>query len=191
VEARRPQTGRPASLLALAVWLFLKHRGRLYASLVYGFGLALLVKVGMVMHEHFPARYFKYVLLLVALAVVAGLLVRLLRSMAFPKPDWLLKQYRDAYEHFLCPICAHPIRRGPLKHLFWTRSSLKRLRIPDGSATAADEPYVCPACVTTLFEACPACRHIRHSLLPACEHCGQVKTTVPPAGQTASGAASS
>lgn len=162
-------------LLAAAVWLFLKKRGALYAPLVHGFGLAVLVKVGFVMHEHFPTLYFKYILLGAALLLVAGILLYLLRVMAFPKPDWLLKQYRDAYEHFFCPACDYPIRRGPLKYFSWTRSSLKKLQAPALSAVPPDEPYVCPACGTCLFEECPSCKSIRHSLLPACAHCGAEK----------------
>jgi hypothetical protein len=102
-------------LLGFAVWLFLKQRSGLYSPLIYGFGLALLVRVTLVMHEHFPRRYFKYILIAGALLVVGGILVYLLRVLAFPKLDWLLKQYREAYEHFLCPVCSYPIRRGVLK----------------------------------------------------------------------------
>jgi len=166
-------------LLALAVWLFLKQRGGLYASLAYGFGLALLVKVGVVMHEYFPRRYFKYVLIVIAIALVARILIYLLRTMAFPKLDWLLKQYREAYEHFLCPVCGHPIRRGPLKHLFWTRSSLKKLHVPVNSTDASDAFYTCPVCATALFEECPSCKKVRHSLLPACSNCGVSKQIQP------------
>lgn len=165
-------------LLALAVWLFLQKRGSLYAPLAYGFGFALLVKVGQVMHEHFPTRYFKYILIAIAIAVVTRILVYLLRAKAFPKLDWLLKQYREAYEHFFCPVCSHPIRRGPRQHMFWTRASLKKLPVPDTGASG-DDPYTCPACATALFEECPACKHIRHSLLPACSHCGVTKEIQP------------
>lgn len=168
-------------LLGAAVWLFLKKRGALFAPLIYGFGLALIIKVTLVMHEHFPRRYFKYILILAALLLVTRILVYLLRSMAFPKLDWLLKQYREAYEHFLCPVCSYPIRRGPLKSLFWTRSSLKKLKVPTSDPAAAEEPYVCPVCATALFEECPACKHLRHSLLPACVHCGAEKPLQPAA----------
>jgi len=182
-------------LLALAVWLFLKQRGGLYASLIYGFGLALIVKVGVVMHEYFPRVYFKYVLIVIAILLVARVLVYLLRAMAFPKLDWLLKQYREAYEHFLCPVCAHPIRRGPRQHLFWTRSSIKKLPIPASAGPSDDGPYTCPVCATSLYEPCPSCQQIRHTLLPACTHCGLTKPVPtaggavpnrPTAGQTAS-----
>ena len=165
-------------LLALAVWLFLKKRGNLYVPLFYGFGLALLVKVVLVIHEHFPTRYFKYILIVIAIALVTRILVYLLRATAFPKIDWLLKQYRDAYEHFFCPVCSHQIRRGPRQHLFWTRSSLKKLCVP-AAGSDVDVTYTCPACATPLFEECPACKQIRHSLLPACTHCGATKELEP------------
>src|SRR5947209_6165691 len=51
-----------APLLVVAVVLFIRRRGTLYAPLIYAFGIALLVKVALVMHEYFPSRYFKYVL---------------------------------------------------------------------------------------------------------------------------------
>ncbi len=162
-------------LLVLAVWLFLKRRGGLYAPLIYGLGLAVLVKTLMVMHEHFPRRYFKYVLIVMALLLVARILVYLLRLAAFPRADWLLRQYREAYERFACPICAYPIRRGPLKYLYWNRRSLKKLNVPLAAEGATDEPYTCPACGTRLFEECPACKRMRHSLLPICSQCGAEK----------------
>jgi predicted RNA-binding Zn-ribbon protein involved in translation (DUF1610 family) len=168
-------------LLALAVWLFIKRRGTLYAPLVYGFGLALVVRVALVMHQHFPRRYFKYILVVVALVLVARVLVYLLRAVAFPKLDWLLKQYREAYEHFLCPVCAYPIRRGALKYLFWNRRNVKKLVVQASPTNLVDEPYVCPVCGTRLYEKCERCQGIRHSLLPACDHCGAEKPIVAPA----------
>jgi predicted RNA-binding Zn-ribbon protein involved in translation (DUF1610 family) len=163
-------------LLALAVWLFLRKRNSMYAPLIYGLGVVTLVRVGWVIHEHFPRRYFKYVLIGAALLVVARVLVYLLRMTSHPKTDWLLRQYREAYQHFLCPVCRYPIRRGPLKYLFWDRRSLKKVTtIAASGPPVAEEPYTCPVCGTRLFEECPACRNIRHSLLPSCTRCGAEK----------------
>jgi predicted RNA-binding Zn-ribbon protein involved in translation (DUF1610 family) len=159
-------------LLLAAVLLFLTKRTSLYAPLIYAFGIAVLAKVILVMHEHFPRRYFKYVLIVAALALVARILVYLLRMVAFPKTDWLLKQYREAYEHFLCPVCNYPIRRGPLKYLFWTRRTLKKVQFAPDASAEAEGPYVCPVCGTRLFEECESCHAIRHSLLPVCAKCG-------------------
>lgn len=164
-------------LLVVAVVLFLKKRSSLYAPLIYACGIALLLKVALVMHEYFPSRYFKYVLILTCLVVVVRVLTYLLRMVAFPKRDWLLKQYREAYEAFFCPVCEYPIRRGPLKYVFWSRRSVKKLQFPPAISTEPEQPYTCPMCSTRLFEECTNCHGIRHSLLPACEKCG-AETTV-------------
>lgn len=162
-------------LLAVAVFLFLRYRGSAYAPAVYAIGMAVAAKVLLVMHEHFPRRYFKYLLIAAALAVVGRVLLHLLRQTAAPRQDWILKQYREAYEHHLCPRCSYPIRRGPLRFAFWTRRSLKRLVIPAQAGPAEDTPYVCPSCRTSLFETCPECGAVRHALLPACSRCGAEK----------------
>ena len=159
-------------LVLLAVFLFVKGRRGLYAPLIHAFGIAVLVRVGLVMHEYFPSRYFKYILILVSLAVVAWVLVHLLRTIAFPRRDWLLKRYREAYERFACPVCDYPIRRGPLRYLLWTRRSLKKIAALADPAGDTDEPYTCPSCGTRLYEECDVCHGTRHSLLPACEKCG-------------------
>jgi predicted RNA-binding Zn-ribbon protein involved in translation (DUF1610 family) len=163
-------------LLLLAVVLFLKLRDGTYAPLIYAFGIAVLLKVALVMHEHFPSRYFKYVLILAALAIVVRILVYLLRMIAFPRKDWLLKQYREAYEVFLCPICSYPIRRGPLKYVFWTRRTIKKMAPRSTDETDSEELYTCPTCSTQLYEKCAKCGEVRHSLLPTCQKCGDTKT---------------
>lgn len=158
-------------LLMIGLWLYLKYRSGPYWALIYAFGIAVVIKVGMVMHDYFPASYFKYVLLFTLLLVTFRILVFLLGAVAFPKKEWLLKQYREAYESFLCPICEHPIRRGPLKYMAWTKRSIRRMStpaIPEG----VEESYCCPACTTSLFAPCASCGKIRHVLLPACSHCG-------------------
>lgn len=162
--------------LALGVsWIFMKKRATVYRPLIYASGIAVYWKLGLVIHEHFPSRFFKYALILVALGIVLKTLVYLLRMIVAPKRDWLLRQYREAYEKFLCPICAYPIRRGPLKYLFWTSRSLKKMAFPQTSEPIRDEPYTCPCCATTLFEKCGDCESVRPALLPACDHCGAEK----------------
>lgn len=171
-------------LVIAGVVLFVKYRRSLYAPMVHAYGLAVLVRVGLVMHEYFPARYFKYVLILVSIAVVARILVHLLRLVARPGREWLLKRYREAYERFACPVCDYPIRRGPLRYLARTRRGPEP-PVPAEAATA-DEPYVCPSCGTRLFEECEVCHATRHSLLPACEKCGAEKPLPGPTGSEAS-----
>ena len=159
-------------ILILAFFLFVKQRTGIYGPLVYGVGGAVLLKVAQVMQEHFPSRYFKYILILTCLAFVVRILVYLLRMIAFPNRDWLQKRYREAYEAFFCPICDYPIRRGPLKYLVWTRRSIRKLHMSPSMTSDVEQPYTCPSCATKLFEECPVCHAIRHTLLPACERCG-------------------
>jgi predicted RNA-binding Zn-ribbon protein involved in translation (DUF1610 family) len=170
-------------LMAIALVLFIKKRSGPYALPVYTFGLAVLVEVLLVIHEHFHTGYFIYVLLLAAIAVVVRAIVYLVKVMRSPSAAWRLARYRQAYATFLCPICGFPIRRGPMKFMVWTRRRLKEPLAPTTlPETRADEPYTCPSCGTRLFEECTACHAVRHTLLPACERCGA--TQMP--GQTES-----
>lgn len=159
-----------APLLVLAGFLFAKLRASPFAPMVYAFGAAVLARAFFVMHEYFPAEYFRYILIATALAVIAWLLARLLQLVARPGGRARQRQIREAYESFVCPGCRFPIRRGPLRFMAWTPRSLRRVSRP--LVGAGDDPYTCPSCGLRLFAACPACRAVRHALLPACEHCG-------------------
>jgi len=158
-------------LLVLGFALYIKYRTGPYWAVIYAYGIAVVIKVGLVMHEYFPARYFKYVLIGALLLATLRILIYLLRAVAFPKKAWLLRHYREAYESFLCPICEHPIRRGPLKYMSWTKRSLRRVSTPC-MADIPEELYTCPACTTGLYSVCASCGSIRHTLLPACTKCG-------------------
>jgi predicted RNA-binding Zn-ribbon protein involved in translation (DUF1610 family)/K+/H+ antiporter YhaU regulatory subunit KhtT len=161
-------------LLLVGCYILIRWRSSIYFPMFLAFAGATLVKVSFVVHEYFPSRYFKYVLISALLAVVARLLVYLIRIVAFPKVEWLMRQYREAYERFLCPICEYPIRTGPRKFLYWTRRTVHKI-LPQGEFVNKEEPYTCPSCGAILFEECAACQKIRHSLLVHCEHCGAKK----------------
>jgi hypothetical protein len=167
-------------LLLLGIWLFFRFRESIYVPLFAAFAIAVAIQVMFVMHEYFPSRSFKYVLLATFLFVVTKSLLGVLRSIAKPSLESLHRQYREAYEAFLCPICSYPIRRGPLKFLYWTRRSIKKLKIPAATGPDAEAPYCCPACSTRLFDECGVCHHIRHSLLPSCEQCGATENSQRP-----------
>ena len=160
-------------LLAAGAFLIIKKRASIYFPLFLGYGGATLLKVSLVIHEYFPSRYFKYVLILGLLIAVAKLLIYFIRVVAYPKAQWLTKQYREAYERFLCPVCEYPIRIGPRKFLFWTRRTVNRIVL--AKDPRKDEPYACPACGTSLFEECSQCHNIRHTLLRHCHHCNAAK----------------
>ena len=160
-------------LLAAGGYLAARKRGSVYFPLFLAFGGAVLVKSALVIHRYFPTRYFKYVIVLGLLAAVVRILVTIIRIVAFPRAQWLTKQYREAYERFLCPVCEYPIRTGPRKFMFWTRRTVNRVPLSNGGEE--EKPYTCPACGTRLFEECEVCGRMRHSLLPFCLHCGAEK----------------
>jgi hypothetical protein len=170
-----------APLALVAGLLLLGKRRSVYFPLFLAFGGAALLKVALVVHEYFPSRYAKYILMAVLLAVVGRFLVHLIGAVAFPKIEWLRRQYREAYERFLCGVCEYPIRTGPRKFLYWTRRTVHKV-LPRGDSSSEAEPYTCPSCGTRLFEECPSCHRIRHSLLGHCEHCGTEKDVMAETG---------
>ena len=161
-------------ILVLASVAVIKKRSSIYFPLFLAFGAATLIKVALVVHEYFPSKYFKYILIGGLLLVVTRLLIYFIRTIAFPKAQWLVKQYREAYERFLCPVCEYPIRIGPRRFLFWTRRTVNKTVVPTERGEQ-EELYTCPSCGNGLFEECPSCHKIRHAMLPHCSHCGAEK----------------
>lgn len=165
-------------ILVVASAVVIRKRGSIYFPLYLAVAAATLVKVALVAHEYFPSRYFKYIIIAVLLVVVARLLIHFIRTIAFPKTQWLIKQYREAYERFLCPVCEYPIRTGPRRYLFWTRRTVNRIVVP-GEHGDREQVYSCPSCGESLFEECASCHQVRHTLLPNCMHCGAKKAITP------------
>jgi hypothetical protein len=157
-------------IFLLAIFFLKKMRSSIYFPIFLAFSAAAGLKVVFVIQDYFPSKAIKYVFIAALLLVVSGLLVRLIRAVAFPNPQRLAKQHREGYERFLCPVCEYPIRTGPRKFLFWTRRTVNKLILPT-DRNEQEESYCCPACGTSLFEQCRVCQKIRHSLLPFCIHC--------------------
>ncbi|MCB1065879.1 MAG: hypothetical protein KDN20_23545, partial [Verrucomicrobiae bacterium] len=172
-------------VFTLAAWWFFRKRRSPYRLIPMAVFAAAFWKLGVVMHEHFPKEFFKYIAIAAGIAAVLAFLFWMLRRAAKPDQDLLLNRYREAYRAHHCAICAYPILRGPLKFAVWTR---KGPQFPDRSSVANDQskndeaPYSCPSCGTTLFESCESCGASRHSLLPFCEHCGAEKAEPATAG---------
>jgi predicted RNA-binding Zn-ribbon protein involved in translation (DUF1610 family) len=168
-------------LFLLSAWAFHRKRASAYRSILMAALAATFWKVGRVMHEHFPLEFFKYIAIVAAIAIVLAFLVWLLRKAAKPGRDLLLTRYREAYRAHVCPVCAHPMARGPLRYAVWTRKG-PRAAAPGGEPAADvadDQPYGCPSCGTSLFAACGSCGSLRHTLLPYCEHCGDERADGP------------
>ncbi|MBI1348433.1 hypothetical protein GC163_19340 [bacterium] len=160
--------------LLISAWLLYAFRNSPWKPFSHALAGAVFLKVWATLNEHFAFDVLIYPLVATGLLVVGAMLWGLIRTLTRPKTSWLLRQYRDAYESYLCPVCDYPIRRGPMTYLYWTRKTLKKLT-SSTTDLPPNEPYTCPCCATALFEECPSCHKTRHSLLPACECCGEVK----------------
>lgn len=159
-------------IFLLSGGLTYRYRRSAYRPIFLAALIASFWKIGVVMHEHFPSEFFKYIAILAAIAVTLAFLVRLLRIAVRPRLNELLKRYREGYDRQRCPVCGYPMRRGPHRHAVWDGKGPRSGRGDPVAVEAPEAPYNCPSCGTTLFEACGACGKVRHSLLPFCESCG-------------------
>ena len=147
----------------------------MFGPIIYTTFIAVFIRISLVVYDYFPRRYFKYIALLVIIAVVLRLLLYLLKRIAAPQKDWILKHHQETYDKGICPICGKPIRIGPLRYAIGHKRRGLVLAGQGGQA-CKQELYTCPSCGTELYEKCDKCGDIRHSLLPFCEHCGNEKT---------------
>ena len=139
-------------ILLAAAWAWGRRKRSLLRPIFLACLLASFWKVGVVMFEHFPEEYFKYIAIGAAILIVLAFLVRLLRSASSPDPEIRLKRRREAYQKGHCPVCAYP----------WSS--------PEEGGPKGESS--CPSCGTRLFESCRDCGGRKHSLLPHCVHCG-------------------
>ena len=160
-------------LLFVAAWFIVRKRTSAYAPVIYASFCATFWTTGVVMFQHFPREYFKYIAIGAAIVIVLAFLIHLIRVLAAPKAEWLLKQYKEAYNRRRCPICAFPIQRGRFKDVQWTRRGPRGLvPVVQSGEPEEEQPYTCPSCGETLYAPCTHCTKVRHTLLPFCRHCG-------------------
>lgn len=167
-------------LFLFSAWLFSRQRRSAYRPILLAALAASFWRVGLVMHAHFPEEYFKYIATLAPIGIALAFLVWLLRKAARPGRELLLTRYREAYRAHMCPVCAFPMARGPLRFAVWTRKGPRAAAAAASAESGAgagverepDAPYACPSCGTSLFAGCASCGSLRHTLLPFCEHCG-------------------
>jgi len=160
-----------APFVALGVWLFIRKRGSSYGPLVHAFNAAALILLLTVIHEHFPARYYKYMFLALAIGVVLLALVFMIRQFTRPTKKWLEQRCREAYQASQCPVCRYPIVGKDMRSAAADKRLLKKAPLLAPEPEIA-RPYRCPACGTQLFDRCAGCQELRHTLLPYCLHCG-------------------
>ncbi len=163
-------------LLLIATWILLEKRSGIYAPIIYAAFIATFWRTGVVMHAYFPMKFFKYIAIGAAIVIVIAVLVRLIRTVAKPKLDWLLKQRKEAYMRRNCPVCAYRIERTARERTSAARKGTTVfVPAPECETVPEEKPYVCPSCGTRLFERCSECNAVRPSLLPYCQECGSEK----------------
>jgi predicted RNA-binding Zn-ribbon protein involved in translation (DUF1610 family) len=158
-------------IFLITAWIFVKKRTGPFWPIVYAAFIAAFVRISLIVHEYFPKKYFKYIALAVIIAIILRLLVYMIKRIVAPKKDWILKQYQEAYDKAICPICGKPIRVGPLRYAIG-RKRKGLILAGQGAEVTKQQLYTCPSCGTELYGKCDKCSDIRHSLLPFCEHCG-------------------
>jgi predicted RNA-binding Zn-ribbon protein involved in translation (DUF1610 family) len=161
-------------LFLITYAFFAKKRSGAYWPVVYAAFIAVFIRILMIVHEYFPRRYFKYIVILFVIGVVFRLLLYLIKRIISPKKDWLLRQYQESYDKGVCPVCSKPIRTGPLRYAVGGKR-IELVVAQQGMDLTKQELYTCPACGIQLYQRCDKCNDIRHSLLPFCEHCGSEK----------------
>ncbi len=158
-------------LLALSLYFLIWQRQNKYSRIFLSMAIAMLAKTTILMHEYFSTRYAKYVFTIAMILIVAKLLLYFMQQLSSPKTSALIKQFRQAYEVFLCPVCEFPIRTGPRKFMYWNRSSIRK-HLVFSQPGEQEEAYVCPCCGNSIFVKCQNCGKIRAAMLPHCKHCG-------------------
>ena len=158
----------------IPLYCLVRYRKSAFLRIFLALGVAAFFQIGFLMFEYFPREYFKYILIGSLIAAVIWLLIYVLRSIAKPTLERILKQNRESYERFLCVNCEFPIRTGPRTFLYWTRRTVHKA-LPQIEGTEDEKSYQCPYCGTLLYENCPACGKVRHAQLEFCRHCGDKK----------------
>lgn len=162
-------------LLLLCAYLFKSYRHTLYKPMIMAAGIAVFFKISVVMHQYFPSYLFKYLLILALIYITTVVLISKLRMLAAPKPNWLQKQYREAYQKMECPICQCAIKPS-ISKLFMTNNKYNS-STSDYHYLNEVDAYICPNCGVRLFDTCPNCSKLKYSLLSYCDCCGIKNTT--------------
>ncbi|MHB1946969.1 MAG: hypothetical protein ACYCQI_02500 [Gammaproteobacteria bacterium] len=163
-------------LLIITAYYFKKYRQSIYRPMVIAVGIAIILKIVLVMHEHFPSAAFKYIFILALIYFVVRALIAMLRMVIAPKTSWLIKQYREAYQKMQCAMCQYPIQPGVFK-FFIPQTKNQDIKQANMNYLEQVDDYICPSCGEHLFEKCNVCNHMRHTLLIYCDHCGAEKNS--------------
>ena len=158
-------------LLFFSAWLVRRKRGSMYQPFHWAALCSTFWMTWLVMWDHFPRDFFKYIAILAAILILGAFLVWAIRSATRPRRDIVIRRHREAYQNHRCPVCDFPILRGAFRQAVWTK---RGPRLPgDATDTAESTRYNCPSCGEGLFDACGECGEVTQTLLPYCSGCGR------------------
>ena len=135
-------------MFILSSWLRSRHRNSAMRPIFTSLLVASFLYLAIIAGDHFPEMVFRYIAIIVGIAMVIWSLVHLLRRAFEPRDLDLLKLRRESYANNICACCRFPVRRND------------------------NDNYTCPSCGAQLFSSCNSCQKTRHSLLPYCGSCG-------------------
>lgn len=164
-------------LLLITTFLIKTYKTNLYQPMFIAIGIAIFCKIALVMHDYFPSYIFKYLLILALIYITSVTLIAKLKMFVTPKPSWLQKQYREAYQKTQCPLCQFPIKPG-ISKFFTVKQQGNNSPLTYSSYLDKIDTYTCPGCGELLFEQCTHCSSVRYSLLKYCDFCGIEKENI-------------
>ena len=160
------------AVFAASVFVAYRWRRHTYSKIFVALAAASFVRMVQVAHRFFPAFFFKYLALIALIVASVYLVIYLVRQIAQPRKDLVMRKFKEGYERFVCPVCEFPMRLGPIRFGMFKRGRKFYGVAPEKCECFVEEAYTCPNCGTELFEECANCGRIRHSLLEYCNHCG-------------------
>ncbi len=164
-------------ILALGIYLFVRHRRSKYRALVWGYVLFSLYAffIGLVPYLPSFGGYIRYSVGSILTALGGYYLIRELKNYTERKAAELressseraLKIAHDtalkAYRSHCCPSCEHDF----LLNKWEPPSKISKETVRENEA-----PDFCQHCGLRLFAQCPACGHRNFSHFPFCAGCG-------------------
>ena len=103
------------AVFAVSVFVACKRRRHMYSKIFMALAAASFVRMVQVAHRFFPAFYFKYLAIIALIIAAVYLVVYLVRQIASPRRDLVMKKFKEGYERFVCPVCEFPMRLGPIR----------------------------------------------------------------------------
>ena len=110
-------------LLFFSAWLVRRNRGSIYRPFHWAALCSTFWMTWLVMWDHFPRDFFKYIAILAAIPILGAFLTWTIRSASRPRKATVVRRYREAYQKHRCPVCDFPILRGAFQQAVWTKQA--------------------------------------------------------------------